>query len=42
MWKEAKVLIGTALFTEVLKPVSVLSLTLQCDNIDIDFNIQNI
>ena len=34
-WKQPKVLIGTALFIEVLKPASVLSLTLQCDNIDV-------
>lgn len=30
-WKQPKVLIGTALYVEVLKPASILSLTLQGD-----------
>ena len=41
-WKQPKELIGTALFIEVLKPASILRLTLQCDNIDIVFSIQSI
>ncbi len=41
-WKEPKVLISTALFIEVLKPASILSLTLQYDSIDIVYSIQSI
>ena len=32
--KQPKVLIGTALYIEVLKPASILSLTLQSDDVD--------
>ncbi len=41
-WKQPKVLISTALFIEVLKPASILSLTLQYDSIDIVYSIQSI
>ena len=41
-WKQPKVLIGTALYTEVMKPVSILSLSLQSDDADIVFSIRSI
>ena len=41
-WKQPKVLIGTALYIEVLKPASILSLTLQSDDVDIVFSIKSI
>ena len=34
-WQQAKMLIGSALYVDVLKPPSVLSLTLQDDDLDI-------
>jgi len=40
--KDPKVLISTALFIEVLKPASILSLSLQYDSIDIVYSIQSI
>ncbi len=42
MERAYKVLISTALFIEVLKPASILSLTLQYDSIDIVYSIQSI
>lgn len=41
-WKRPKVLIGIALYIEVLKPASILSLSLQCDDADIVFSIESI
>ena len=33
-WRQAKMIIGSALYTDALKPASLLSLTLQDDEID--------
>lgn len=41
-WKQPKLLIGIALYTEVLKPASVLSLCLQSDDVDIVGSIKSI
>ena len=34
-WKHARMLIGSALYVDVLKPACCLSLSLQCDHLDI-------
>lgn len=41
-WKEARMIIGAALHTDALKPASLLSLTLQDDDIDIVQGIKHI
>ena len=41
-WKAAKTLIGCAMYTDALKPVSLLSLTLQNSDVDIVMAISNI
>ena len=41
-WSECKILVGCALYSEVLKPPSILSLSLQGSNIDIVFAIKQI
>ena len=41
LWKQCKVLIGCAMYVEVLKPASLLSLTLQNDNTDIVHGMEN-
>ena len=41
-WREARMLIGSALYTDVLKPASLLSLTLQDDDIDVVQGIKHI
>ena len=35
-WRQARMIIGFALYTNALKPASLLSLTLQDDNIDVE------
>lgn len=40
-WKQPKMLIGCALYVEALKPVSLLSLTLQKEGADIVMSIEN-
>ena len=34
-WRSARILIGAALYTDALKPASILSLTLQDDHVNI-------
>ena len=41
-WREARMLIGSALYVDVLKPASLLSLTLQGNNLDIIQGIKHI
>ena len=41
-WSDCKILVGCALYIEVLKPPSILSLTLQGSNIDIVSSIKSI
>ena len=41
-WREARMIIGSALYTDALKPASLLSLTLQDDDINIAQGIKNI
>ena len=41
-WFECKILVGCALYSEVLKPPSIISLSLQGSNIDIVFAIKQI
>ena len=41
-WARAKMLIGSAMYIEILKAPSLLSLTLQCDGIDIVEGINSI
>jgi len=41
-WKQARMIIGCALYVDVLKPASLLSLTLQDDNIDVAQGIKSI
>ena len=41
-WKQPKMIIATALYIEVLKPASILSQTLQSDDVDIVFSIESI
>ena len=40
-WKEPKILVGCAMYIEALKPVSLLSLTLQSEGADILMSIEN-
>ena len=40
-WKQPEVLVSCALYVEVLKPLSILSLTLQSDSADIVISIEN-
>ena len=40
-WKRPEVLVSCALYVEVLKPLSILSLTLQSDSADIVISIEN-
>ena len=40
-WKETRMLIGCAMYVEALKPVSLLSLTLQKEGADIVTSIDN-
>ena len=40
-WRRPEVLVGCALYTEVLKPLSILSLTLQSDTADIVTSVKN-
>lgn len=40
-WKDPKMLFGCAMFIDALKPVSLLSLTLQNENADIVMSIEN-
>ena len=40
-WRRSEVLVGCALYTEVLKPLSILSLTLQSDSSDIVTSMKN-
>ena len=41
-WSDAKILIGCAFYVEVLKPPSVLSLSLQGSDVDIVFGMKQI
>lgn len=41
-WQQAKMLIGSALYVDVLKPPSLLSLTLQDDDLDIVQGLKHI
>lgn len=41
-WREARMIIGSALYTDALKPASLLSLTLQDDDINIVQGIKHI
>lgn len=41
-WRDARMLIGSALYTDALKPASLLSLTLQDDNVDVIHGIKHI
>ena len=41
LWKQSKVLVGCAMYVEVLKPASILSLTLQDDSADIVTGMEN-
>ena len=41
-WRDARILIGAGLYTDALKPASLLSLTLQDDNVNIVQGIKNI
>ena len=41
-WRQARMIIGSALYTDALKPASLLSLTLQDDDIDVVQSIKNI
>ena len=41
-WRQARMIIGCALYTDVLKPASLLSLTLQDDNVDVAQGIKSI
>ena len=41
-WRQARMIIGSALYTDALKPASLLSLTLQNDDIDVVQGIKNI
>ena len=41
-WREAKIVVGSAMYTDALKPASLLSLTLQGDDIDIVQGIKHI
>ena len=41
-WREARILVGSALYVDILKPASLLSLTLQSDDIDIVQGIKHI
>lgn len=41
-WRQARMIIGSALYTDALKPASLLSLTLQDDDIDVVQGIKNI
>ena len=34
-WREARMLLGLAMYVDVLQPLAVLSLTLQDDNVDV-------
>ena len=41
-WRQARMIIGSALYTDALKPASLLSLTLQNDDINVVQGIKNI
>ena len=41
-WREARILFGSALYVDILKPASLLSLTLQSNDIDIVQGIKHI
>ena len=41
-WKQSKMLVGEAMYVDVLKPPSVLSLSLQDENLDTVGGIKNI
>ena len=41
-WRQAKMLVGSALYIDVLHPVAILSLTLQNDDLDVVFGIKSI
>jgi len=41
-WADYKVLYGCSLYADILKPVSLLSLTLQGNDLDIVLGIKNI
>ena len=41
-WRDARVIIGSALYTDALKPASLLSLTLQGDDVNIVQGIKHI
>ena len=40
-WRKPQMLTGCALYTDALKPVSILSLSLQMDGADIVMSIEN-
>lgn len=42
MWNQGKILIGCAMYTEILKAPSILSLTLQEEEIDIVSGLKHI
>ena len=41
-WRQARMIIGSAMYTDALNPASLLSLTLQDDDIDVVQGIKNI
>jgi len=41
-WRQAKMIIGCALYTDALKPAALLSLTLQDDDINVEKGMKNI
>ena len=41
-WREGKILLASALYVNILQPASCLSLTLQCDNMDVVMGIKHI
>ena len=41
-WREGKILLACALYVDALQPASCLSLTLQCDNMDVVMGIKHI
>ena len=42
MWKDPNILVGTALYVELLKPAACLSLTHQQKDVDIIFSIKGV
>ena len=42
MWNQGKILVGCAMYIEILKPPSILSLTLQEEQFDIVFGLKQI